>query len=92
MGNLLEFLRTNFLHVAPILAAGAFAIAICFERARALYFDYPLRNPDYFFEKLRDLVMGDRLAEAIAFCDQYGQQPVAKVARAALLRHTSRKS
>lgn len=86
MENFLEIVKTNFSHVAPILAAGSVAIAIALERTRALFWVFPMRNAKQFFEKIYDMVMADRLAEAIALCDQYKAKPIAKVARAALLR------
>ena len=86
MGNLMEFLRGNIWHVAPILIAGVIAIAISFERFKALMWVYPLGNPAAFFEKLRDLVMADRLAEAIALCDRYRSKLVPQVVREGLLR------
>jgi biopolymer transport protein ExbB len=86
MGNLFEFLRNNFFHVAPILIVGGFAIAIVLERTRALVWAYPMNQQTHFFEKLRDLIMGDRLADAISLCDRYRSKPVAHVVREALLR------
>lgn len=86
MGNFFDFLRTNFWHVAPILLAGAFAIAICVERSRALFWVYPIRDPESFFDKLRDLILGGKLAEAVALCDRYPSKPAAKVVKQALLR------
>lgn len=86
MSEFLEFLRTSFLHVAPILIAGVFAVAIILERVRALYALYPLRNAEGFYDKLSDLVMAGKMNEAIAHCDRYGAKPAAKVAKAALLR------
>ena len=84
--GLFEFIRDNFLHVAPILIAATFAIAIMAERTRALFQVYPIQNSEAFFEKLTELVMTGRLGEAIAICDKYPLKPAAKVAKQALLR------
>ena len=86
MGTFLEFIRGHWLHVAPILIVGAFAAAIVIERYRSLAIVYPIKNTHQFYERLRDLVMSDRLAEAIAFCDQYAAKPVAQVVREGLIR------
>src|SRR4051794_9961610 len=86
MGNFFEFLKANFLHVGPILLVGGFALAIILERVPALMWVYPIQNMTAFFEKLRDLVMADRIAEAIAFCDRYRTKPAAQVVREGLLR------
>jgi biopolymer transport protein ExbB len=84
--GLFEFLRNNFAHVAPILIAAGFAIAIVVERTRALVWQYPMKSQGHFFERLRDLLMGDRIAEAISLCERYRAKPVAHVVREALLR------
>jgi biopolymer transport protein ExbB len=86
MGSFLDFLRTNLFHVLPILIAGAFACAIVAERARALFVSYPVHDPDAFFEKLSELVMGGRIHEGIALCDRFPEKPAAQVAKQALLR------
>ena len=86
MGNLGEFIRTNFFHVAPILLAGLAAIAIVLERTWALVYVYPIKQFPKFFEKLQDLLMTDKLSEAIALCDKFKAKPAARVVREALLR------
>ena len=86
MGNMIDFLKDNFYHVAPILAAGGIGLAIIFERCNALLWTYPIPNMARFYDKLRDLVMSDRLSEAISLCEQYRNKPVATVVKEALLR------
>ncbi len=86
MGGMIDFLRTSFWHVLPILIAGAFAAAIVIERLRALYSTYPIRDTQGFFDKLTDLVMAGKLGEAVALCDRFTAKPAARVAKQALLR------
>lgn len=86
MGNIVEFLKDNFLHVAPILVAGAFGVAIILERMRALLVVYPIANNSSFMDKIRDHVMANRLAEAITLCEKYRAKPVARVVKQALMR------
>jgi biopolymer transport protein ExbB len=86
MSGFFEFLRDNFIHIAPILIAGCFAVAIISERARALFKIYPIGDPEAFFDKLQELVMNGKLPEAIALCDRYPEKPQARVAKTALLR------
>lgn len=86
MITLLQFIKDNFWHVFPILGVGFFALWIVWDRYPALFSKYPMKNSAAFYDKLRDLVMSDRLAEAIALCDQYKHKPVARVAREGLLR------
>lgn len=86
MGNFFEFLKDSFGHVLPILIAAVFAIAIIAERTIALYTRYPIRNLEAFFDKITDLVMSGRLADAVALCDQMPDKPSAQVVKQALLR------
>jgi biopolymer transport protein ExbB len=86
MGNFMQFLRDSFFHVAPILVAGAIAIAIIIERSRALFTIYPIKDTQAFFDKLTDLVMGGKMSEAIALCDRMQGKPAAHVVKQALLR------
>ncbi len=88
MQSIFDFLmsKENFSHVFPILIVGAIALVIIIERFRALTSRYPMSNEMGFFNKLRDLIMSDHLAEAIALCDQYPGKPIPQVVREALLR------
>jgi len=86
MAQFFDFIRTSFLHVAPILIAGAFAVAIILERARALFKVYPIRDQQGFFDKIRDLVMNGKMGEAVALCDRFPHKPTAQVVKQALLR------
>lgn len=86
MDTMMRFLKDHFWHVFPILAMGAFAVAIIVERVRALFFSYPLKNSERFFDKVRDLVISDRLSDAVTLCDHYRSKPAADVTREALLR------
>src|ERR1041385_670525 len=77
---------TSYLHLLPILITAAFALAIIAERAIALYVRYPIRNLEQFFERITDLVMSGKLAEAVTVCDKMGGKPSAQVVKLALLR------
>ncbi|MDR3607396.1 MAG: MotA/TolQ/ExbB proton channel family protein [Oligoflexia bacterium] len=86
MNGFFEFIRTSFWHVAPILIAGAVALAIMAERARALFGVYPIRDMQGFFDKITDLVLAGKFGDAIALCDRLQAKPVARVTKEALLR------
>lgn len=86
MGGFFEFVRNNLLHVAPVLAAGAIAIAIVLERSRALFQQLPIKDSQGFFDKLTELVLAGKVGDAVALCDRYGDKPAAKVAKQGLLR------
>jgi biopolymer transport protein ExbB/TolQ len=83
---MMQFLRDSFWHVAPILIAGAIAVAIIVERARALFTLYPIRDARGFFEKISDLVIAGKMSEAVAVCDRNAGKPAAQVVKQALLR------
>jgi biopolymer transport protein ExbB/TolQ len=74
------------MHLLPILITAAFALAIIAERTVALYVRYPIRNLEQFFERITDLVMAGKLAEAVTVCDKLGNKPSAQVVKLALLR------
>lgn len=86
MITLFDFIKANLSHVAPILLAGAFALAIILERLRALYNIYPIENEEKFFEGIQEAVMKGKVAEGVALCDRYPLKPVARVVKTALLR------
>src|SRR5512138_82364 len=86
MGALLKFVQENFAHVFPILAAAAFAVVITIDRFYALIWKFPLVGTESFFDKVRNLVMNDRLNEAILLCERYRSKPVASVVREGLIR------
>ncbi len=84
--NFFEFMKNNFAHVLPILIAGAIALAIAVERIVALFKLYPIHNMDAFFARISDLVMQDKISEAVSVCDQLPGKPSAQVVKLALLR------
>lgn len=86
MDNLFDFIKNNLLHVAPILIAGFVAVAIILERSFALFKTYPIQNQHGFFDKITDLVLTGKIAEAVAFCDRLPTKPVANVTKQGLLR------
>ena len=86
MAGFIQFIRDNFAHVAPLLGAAAFAIVIIIERTRALVWGYPMQSTEAFFERIRNLVMSDKINEAVAFCERYWKKPVARVVKEGLTR------
>jgi biopolymer transport protein ExbB len=86
MGNFGSFMKDNWTHVMPIIIAGFVAIAIVVERVRALFWSYPLTGKKRFFDRVRELVMSDRMGEAVALCDLYPGKPEAVIAKEGLVR------
>lgn len=83
---MLKFIVENFSHVAPILLCGGFGLVIMFERAAALFMAYPLGEFDSFFDRVRTLIMKDRISEAVALCERFRHKPAARVVREGLVR------
>lgn len=84
--NILEFLKNNFFHVAPILVAGAIAAVIIFERFQTLFKVYSLQNTEGFLNQIKALVSKGRTNDALALCMQHSGKPTAEVVKAALER------
>lgn len=83
---MLKFIMENFTHVAPILACGGFGLVIIFERSAALFLAYPIGEFEGFLERVRTLIMKDRISEAVALCERYRNKPAARVVREGLVR------
>lgn len=84
--NIINFILNNFMHVAPILAAGVFGLVIILERFGALVQRYPVKAIEPFFERIRILVMQDRISEAIVLCERFHSKPAAEVIKEGLMR------
>lgn len=86
MQNLLDFVIKNWTHVLPILLMAALAVAIITDRAYALFKRYPLLGRHRFLDRIRELVLADKIQDAVALCDEYGAKPMAAVIKEGLLR------
>lgn len=84
--GILSFIKDNFMHVAPILIAGFLAIAIMFERYKALFKQFPIQNSEGWLSKINDLTLNGRFKDAVALCDEQKGKPVADLVKQALLR------
>lgn len=82
----LLFVKEHFSHAAPILAAGALAIAIVIERVYALYVHYPVHNLNHFFAELGSRILKSDIAEATKYCQRFRRKPLAHVVNAGLER------
>lgn len=83
---MLDFIRENFMHVMPILLAGAFAVALMTERARTLYLKLPMANPKAFLQEIAAALQGGKTDQALAVCERNADKPLAQLARIAVLR------
>ncbi|MBK7963306.1 MAG: MotA/TolQ/ExbB proton channel family protein [Bdellovibrionales bacterium] len=83
---MLKFIIENFSHVFPILLSGMFALVIVVERTAALVWTYNIAGFEPFIERVKMLVLKDRITEAIALCESYRSKPAARVVREGLMR------
>jgi biopolymer transport protein ExbB/TolQ len=72
-------------HLIPIIAVGAFSLAIVIERVIALYWKFPIDNQG-FTNEVKQKVLSNDIAGAIQHCSNQGNALPAKVAKAGLLR------
>jgi biopolymer transport protein ExbB len=86
MASLTDFIVHHFTQAAPIFITGAIALVIILERMQAIVWDYSFPYGEAFFEKIRYMVLADRVAEAITFCEQLAHKPLVRVVREGLLR------
>lgn len=84
--HLLNFVQTHWWHCAPLLVVGTFALVIILERSHTLFWDFPFPYADAFMEKVKYLVLADRVQEATALCDQMINKPMVRVVKEALTR------
>ena len=84
--DFLDFIKNNLSHVLPLLVAGVFGFVIIAERVRALFMVYPMKDAKGFFSRIQELVGGGKIQEAVQYCDSFGDKPMARVVKAALVR------
>lgn len=84
--GILSFVASNIGHVWPILVALVFAVGIVAERYVALFHTYPLHGRQRFMERIRELVLADKIQDAIRHCEGYRRKPAAHIVKEGLLR------
>lgn len=85
MDSLMKFAVDNYLLDVAIGMMGMFALALIFERTRALYFVYSIEIAP-FMAKLMRLVEEDKIEEAITYCAANDKKPLAHVLKRILER------
>lgn len=84
--GILDFLIHHWTHALPIVIAAVIAVAIMVERTRALFYQYPIKDEEKFMEHLSQLILSNRIDDAIAYCDQFSGKPATRLIKAALKR------
>lgn len=85
MDMLMKFAVDYYLIDGAIGMMGLFAIALVFERIKALFVDYSM-NADAFMAKVIKLVEEDKIEEAITYCAANEKKPLAAVVKRVLER------
>ena len=84
--GILEFIRDNIFHVAPILIAGIFALAIILERFQTLFKAYAIGNSEDFQSRIREFVSHGKVEDAVALCNRFSGKPSAELIKTAIRR------
>lgn len=84
--GIFDFIKNNLSHVLPILLCAGFAIAIIFERYKALFNVYAMKDGEQFIHNIHGLVVARKIKDAILLCDQNGKKPLSHVVKSALQR------
>jgi biopolymer transport protein ExbB/TolQ len=85
MDALMKMAVDYYLIDAMIGMLGMFALALMFERVKALYFDYAIKA-DQFMAKVMKWVEEDKIEEAITYCAANEKKPLAAVIKRVLER------
>ena len=85
MDSVMKIAVDYFLIDGVIGLLGLFGLALIFERAKALYFDYSL-EAEPFMGKISKLVDEDKVDEAITYCAANEKKPLARVVKRILER------
>jgi biopolymer transport protein ExbB len=85
MDSLLKFAVDNYLIDGVIGLLGVFAVALVFERFKALFIDLSI-NAEGFMQKVLKLVEDDKIDEAITYCAANEKKPLAHVVKRVLER------
>jgi len=83
MGSILKILSEGT--TWAIFAMGLFAIVLIVERVQVLYLKFAL-DVDGFTTKLKGLILGDKIGEALNFASSHAHTPHGRVAKALLER------
>ncbi len=85
MNTLMKMAVDFYLIDVVIGLLGLFAVALTFERVKALYFEYSM-DSDAFMAKIMKWVEEDKIEEAITYCAANEKKPLAAVVKRVLER------
>lgn len=85
MDMLMKLAVDYYLIDGAIGMMGLFAVALIFERVKALFIDYSM-NSEFFMAKIMKWVEEDKIEEAITYCAANEKKPLAAVVKRVLER------
>ncbi len=85
MENLIKMIVDGGVPAYLIVTMGIVALALIFERAKVLYFDYSIKT-DEFMGQVKNLIMNDQVDDAITYCAANDHSPLAHVVKGVLER------
>lgn len=85
MSTFFKFLGDGDVAMWAIVLTGLFALGVVIERFKTLYVDFNI-NSHTFMEKIRALILGDKIEEAVAHCANHPKVPLAQVVKGVLER------
>ncbi|MBT4762269.1 MAG: MotA/TolQ/ExbB proton channel family protein [Bdellovibrionaceae bacterium] len=85
MENLIKVITDGGIPAYVIVIMGICGLALTIERAKVLYIDYSIKTQD-FMNQVKSLIMGDKIEEAITFCNANNKAPLAHVVKGVLER------
>lgn len=85
MGNIIKTISDGGVPAYLIVFMGLIAMGMIFERVKVLYFDYSIKT-DKFMSQIRNLLLNDKVDDAITFSDANKKAPLAHVVKSVLER------
>jgi biopolymer transport protein ExbB len=80
-----KFISDGGVSVYGMLFLAAFAIAVIYERVKALYFDYGT-DSNVFLKQMKTMIVGDKVEDAILYCSGQGKALLPKMVKMILER------
>jgi len=85
MESILQLVTENSIVEFLICCMGVVSLALIFERAKALYFDYTIKS-EPFYMQIKSLILDDKIDDAITFCSTNKKALLAHVTKSILER------
>jgi len=85
MDNIIKMIADAGIAGYLIVVMGIIALALIIERIKVLYFDYAIKT-ESFMGQVKNLILNDKIDEAVTFCSANQKAPLAHVIKGVLER------